>query len=63
MGAREQADEQFKRFYPLFRRFYLNALSLIAVCEKQIKTIILNQLVSINKQLKHDVSYVYALKV
>jgi hypothetical protein len=37
LGAREQANQQFELFMPIFRMFYLSALALVAQYEKTLK--------------------------
>jgi len=37
LGAREQANQQFDVFMPIFRMFYLSALALVAQYEKTLK--------------------------
>ena len=50
-------------FLPHFNKFYLGALALIVSNEKQIKTVVLNGLLSLNKQLREHVQLIYNHKI
>lgn len=53
--AREQANDQIEKFMPMFKKFHLNALSVIVTFEKKLKTLIMLQVVSFNKMQRLDI--------
>ena len=61
--AREQAMDQVERFMPMFKKFYLNALSVIVTFEKKLKTLIMHQVVSFNKMQRLDIHDIYTEKI